>query len=79
MINSIKSFLKINKNSTTIPFNIKLFTDFFQSDGLEHEKLSAFVKVQAVDYNLVYYLQRIYINGYTLSSERFYQCKVIGK
>ena len=47
---------------------------FFQSDGLEHDWLSVFVEIQTVDYKVVNYLQRIYINGCTLFFQEFYQC-----
>ena len=58
----------MKKYSATILSTIMLFTGFFQSDRLEHEWLSVFVEVQAVDY----ILQRIYINSYTLSFQGFY-------
>ena len=55
-------------------FHYQVVPGFFWSDGLEHEWLSVFVKTQTVDYKLVYYLQKVYINGYTLSFQGFCEC-----
>ena len=54
-------------------FHYQIDHRFFQSDGLEHEWLSIFVKTQTWDYKLVY-LQIIYLNGYALSFQGFCQC-----
>ena len=59
MINSIKSFLKIDKNSATILSIYQVVQRFYQSDGLEHVRLSVFVEIQTVDFKLVHCLQMI--------------------
>ena len=59
MINSIKSFLKIEKNYATILSIYQVVQRFYQSDGLEHVRLSVFVEIQTVDFKLVHCLQII--------------------
>ena len=59
MINSIKTFLKIEKNYATILSIYQVVQRFYQSDGLEHVRLSVFVEIQTVDFKLVHCLQII--------------------
>ena len=59
MINSIKSFLKIEKNYATILSIYQVVQRFYQSDGLEHVRLSVFVEIQTADFKLVHCLQII--------------------
>ena len=60
-------------------FHHQVVQEFYQSDGSEDVSLGAFVEIQTVDYKLVYCLQIIYVNGYTLSFQGLYQCYIIEK
>ena len=77
-----QQYQKLSENQQKLcnhTFHYQVVHGLFQSDGLEHEWLRDFVKTQNVDYKLVYYLQKIYISGYTLSFQRFCQCSIIVK
>ena len=77
-----QQYQKLSENQQNFcnhTFHYQVVHGFFQSDGLEYEWLIVFAEIQTVDYRLVYNLQIIYINGYTLYFQGFYQCYIIGK